>query len=114
MNFDLHKKNSGTYSAQAGFIEHDESSTLRVTLDCSSGNISFYRKVSSEGGCDYLKFYIDGVEHGKWSGEEDWAEVSFGVTTGRRTFEWSYSKDSSVTDGDDTAWIDDVTFPQAP
>ena len=102
---------SGTYSAKAGAIDHDESTTLLVKLDCVSGNITFYRKVSSESGCDYLKFYIDGAEKGKWSGEEDWAEVSFPVTAGTRTFEWTYSKDSSDSGGDDTAWIDDIEFP---
>ena len=103
--------NSGTYSAKAGTIEHDQSSTLRVTLDCASGNISFHRKVSSEAGFDYLKFYVDGTEEGKWSGDEDWAEVSFPVTPGTRTFEWTYSKDGSASEGDDTAWIDDIGFP---
>jgi hypothetical protein len=58
-----------------------------------------------------LKFYIDGVEKDTWSGEEDWAEVSFPVTAGTRTFEWTYSKDGSDSSGDDTAWIDDIVFP---
>ena len=105
------EKYSGTYSAEAGSIDHDESTTLRVTLDCISGNITFYRKVSSESRCDYLKFYIDGVRKGRWSGEEDWAQVSFDVTAGTRTFEWTYSKDGSESEGYDTAWIDDIVFP---
>jgi endoglucanase len=105
------EKNSGNYCAQAGSIEDDESTTLQVTLDCVSDNISFYCKVSSESRCDYLEFYIDGVRKGKWSGREDWAEVSFQVTAGTRTFEWVYSKDGSVSEGDDTAWIDDINFP---
>jgi thioredoxin 1 len=33
------------------------------------------------------------------------------VDGGERTFEWTYSKDSSVSGGDDTAWIDDIVFP---
>jgi len=105
------EKYSGTYSAQAGYIEDDGSTTLQVTLDCVSGNITFCRKVSSKFAWDYLKFYIDGDEKDKWSGEQDWAEVSFPVTAGLRTFEWTYSKDSSVSKGDDTAWIDDIVFP---
>jgi len=102
---------SGAYSARAGIIEDDESTTLRVTLECSSGSIRFYRKVSSESGCDHLKFHIDGVEKGDWSGEDDWDEASFSVTEGTRTFEWTYSKDFSASGGDDTAWIDDIEFP---
>ena len=102
---------SGTYSARAGTIDHDERATLRVTLNCVSGDITFYRKVSSESDYDYLEFYIDSVEMDKWSGEEDWAEVSFYVDGGKRTFEWTYSKDGSESGGDDTAWIDDIVFP---
>ncbi|MHC4173525.1 MAG: fibronectin type III domain-containing protein [Planctomycetota bacterium] len=105
------KKNSGRYSAQAGSIDNDESTTLQVTLSCVSGNITFYRKVSSESSFDYLEFYIDGVKKDEWSGDEDWTEVSFPVTAGTRTFEWTYSKDVSTSDGDDTAWIDDIVFP---
>ena len=105
------EKNSGTYSARAGEIDDYGSTTLQVRLDCVSGNISFYRRVSSESLSDCLKFYIDGTEKGEWSGEEDWAKVSFPVTAGTRTFEWTYSKDYSIAEGDDTAWIDDIVFP---
>ncbi|MBN2183621.1 MAG: carbohydrate binding domain-containing protein [Sedimentisphaerales bacterium] len=106
------QSNSGSYSAQAGLIQGDENSTLKIELDCVSGNISFFRKVSSESGFDRLKFSIDGNEQGNWSGNLDWDQVSFPVTAGFRTFEWTYSKDSSVSEGDDTAWIDDVVFPR--
>ncbi|MHC4175639.1 MAG: hypothetical protein ACYST5_22235, partial [Planctomycetota bacterium] len=78
---------------------------------CVSGNITFYRKISSEPKGDYLKFYIDGVEKGKWAGKVDWAELSFPVKAGTRTFEWTYSKNGSVSVGMDTAWIDDIVFP---
>jgi len=104
--------NSGSHSAQAGSIEDNESSTLEVTLDCVSGDVSFYCKVSSESDFDYLTFYIDGVKQGEWSGEQDWVQVSFPVKAGTRTFEWTYSKDGSESGGDDTAWIDDIIFPQ--
>jgi hypothetical protein len=103
-------KHSGTYSAEAGTIGDNKSTTLQVTLDCVSGNISFYRKVSSELNSDHLKFYIDGVGKGKWSSEEDWAEMTFPVTAGKKTFTWTYSKDGSVSKGNDTAWIDDIVF----
>ena len=105
------QSHSGSYCAKSGSIEDDESTTLQVTLDCSSGDITFYRKVSSESGYDFLKFNIDGVEKGKWSGEEGWTEVSFPVNEGTRTFEWTYSKDGSASEGQDAAWIDDIVFP---
>ena len=102
---------SGSYCAQAGSISDDDTSTLSVTLDCVDGDITFYRKVSSEQHYDYLRFYIDGLLQDEWSGNEDWTKVSFPVRVGRRTFEWTYSKDGSSSNGSDTAWIDDIEFP---
>jgi len=106
---DEHK--SGSYSARAGSIGDNGSTTLELTLGCLSGQISFFYKVSCEQDYDYLRFYIDGTQQGEWSGDEGWTEVSFPVKAGRRTFRWEYSKDGSSSDGDDTAWIDDITFP---
>ena len=105
------ESHSGMYSAQAGSITDDESTTLTLTLDCTSGEISFYYKVSSESGFDHLEFYIDGTHERRWSGQDDWTGVSFPVAAGERCFEWTYSKDGSVSNGSDTAWIDDIVFP---
>ena len=104
------ESNSGRYSAQAGSIADDEQTTLRLTRGGSGGEITFSVKVSSEQGFDELIFYIDGDEKGIWSGENDWVQVSFPVTAGSHTFEWRYEKDGS-SEEDDTAWIDDVSFP---
>jgi hypothetical protein len=102
---------SGIYGAQAGQINGNESTTIKVSLDCVSGDIMFCYKVSSELCCDFLKFYIDGEEKGRWSGTEDWAMATLPVKAGTRTFEWTYSKDGSISRGFDTAWIDDIVFP---
>ena len=103
--------NSGDYSAQAGSAGNNESSSLEVTLDCIGGDINFYFKVSSESNFDKLIFRIDGVELANWSGELDWTEVSYMVSPGTHIFEWAYEKDGSVSEGRDTAWIDDIIFP---
>ena len=102
---------SGRYGARSGRIENDQSTTLQVTMNCPVGTISFYHKVSSEPDFDCLTFYIDGVKQDSWSGEQDWAQTSFTVDEGTRTFAWTYSKDGSDAAGDDAAWIDDIIFP---
>jgi len=107
------QRRSGLFGAKAGRIGHNGSTTLQVRLACVSGNITFYRKTSSEANFDFLSFYIDGVRKNRWSGEVDWTEVLFPVTAGTRTFTWTYSKDSSVVRGSDTAWIDDIVFPMS-
>ena len=60
------KTKSGMYSARAGSIDNDGSTTLEITLDCTSGTISFYYKVSSESGYARLEFYVDGRQEGEW------------------------------------------------
>jgi Zn-dependent metalloprotease len=105
----------GTYSAKSGTITHNQASTLEVAIDTADANtISFARKVSSESSCDYLMFYIDGVEKNKWSGTADWAIVTFTFTPGQHTFKWSYTKDYSVNSGSDCVWIDNVRIYYQP
>ena len=109
---DSSESSEGNYSVKTGSITDDQTSELILTANVSvSGEISFYRKVSSESGYDFLKFYIDGTEKGSWSGTVDWSEVSYDVAAGERTFKWVYSKDGSVSSSDDCAWIDYIVFP---
>lgn len=104
--------NGGLYSAKSGAIGHSASTTLQITMDVATNDdITFAKKISTESGYDYLKFYIDGVEKGSWSGDSDWSTVSYPVTQGSRTFKWTYSKDNSATGGDDAVYIDDIFFP---
>ncbi len=103
----------GTYSMKSGNISDNQTSVMQTQLNITSaGNITFFKKVSSESGYDFLKFYIDDIEKGSWSGEVDWSQESYAVTTGIHTFKWVYSKDGITTTGSDCAWIDYVEFPQ--
>jgi len=102
----------GVYCAKSGDINDYQTSNLLITIDVTvDDQISFFRKVSSEGGWDYLRFYIDGVQKGEWSGEEGWEEFSYPVTAGEHTFKWEYYKDGSVSNGSDCGWIDYIVFP---
>lgn len=107
----LDQVHGGSYSARAGAISDDQTSTLKLTLDCLAGDIRFFTRVSSESFYDKLTFHIDGQRKAEWSGQVDWTEVSYTVPAGSHTFEWVYSKDGSASDYNDTAWIDDVSFP---
>ena len=102
----------GVYAAVSS--NHVDSSTSEMSTTLSvlaSDEISFYYKVSSEGGYDYLKFYIDGSLQGEWSGEIAWTQASYPVSVGEHTFKWEYYKDGSVASGSDCGWIDYIVFP---
>ncbi|MCB0806000.1 MAG: T9SS type A sorting domain-containing protein [Bacteroidales bacterium] len=102
----------GNYSAKSGTISHNESSSIMITMDISvDDEISFYQKVSSEDGYDFLRFYIDGVMEGEWDGQGSWSLETFAVTAGVHTFKWAYEKDYSVSSNEDCAWIDYIVFP---
>ncbi len=105
---------SGTYSAKSGTITSSQTSSLQtVRVLSSEGSISFWYKVSSESGYDYLKFYVDGVQQNGsgWSGETAWTQATYTLAAGTRTLKWEYYKDSSVDGGSDCAWIDYIIFP---
>jgi carboxypeptidase T len=102
----------GLYCSRSGVISDNQSSDMSIQLYLTSaGNVSFFRKVSSETSYDYLKFYIDNVQQGSWSGTVAWSEVSYAVTAGLHTFKWSYVKDANTIGGSDCAWVDYIIFP---
>jgi hypothetical protein len=103
---------SGFYCSRSGSITHNQYSEMKMNLYVSAdGNVSFARRVSSEAGYDFLRFYIDDVEMGAWSGEEAWAEVSYAVGTGFHELSWIYSKDEVGSQGSDRAWVDEIYLP---
>jgi len=102
----------GNYAVRSGEIGDESESVLELSLEIiAAGEISFYYKVSSESGYDYLRFYIDGSMKDEWAGEAGWAQASYAVSQGEHTFTWKYVKDYSVSGGEDCAWIDQVVFP---
>ena len=75
------------------------------------GLIWFEYKVSSEKGCGFLRFYVDGVKKGEWSGEAS-GNIAFGLSEGTHRLRWEYSKDGpgcagkDSACGKDSAWLD--------
>ncbi len=108
-NTDAYEGNS---SAKSATITHSQSTTMSVTMPVpENGVISFYKKVSSENNYDFLKFYINNVLKGQWSGTVAWSQETYDVPAGNTTFKWEYVKDYIVSSGSDCAWIDNVIFP---
>ena len=106
------ESNTGTYCVKSGAISNNQETDLTLTIEIlADGQLSFFKKVSSENNYDKLYFYIDNVEKGNWSGDVSWSKESYNVTTGTHTFTWSYKKDYSMSNGADCAWIDDIQLP---
>jgi hypothetical protein len=92
--------------------QHNSSGYMQLTVNVvAAGEFSFWYKVSSENNYDKLHFYMDGQERGTWSGTVAWTEFTQAVSAGQHTLKWEYTKDSSVSSGEDCAWVDDIIFP---
>lgn len=102
----------GNYAAKSGAISNNASSILTISqYSANADSISFYYKVSSEDGYDFLKFYIDGSKKDSWSGEENWTRAAYAVSAGQHTYKWEYAKDYYMSSGSDMAMIDYVELP---
>lgn len=106
----------GEAAAQSGHITDNQQSLLQTTVT-GPGVLAFWWKVSSEEGYDFLKFYIDstnGLPLASISGGVEWQQLSFNIPSGTHILRWIYSKDPSVSVGQDAGWLDQVTFTPPP
>ena len=102
---------SGGSSVKSGVISDSQSTWLQTEVS-GAGTLSFWYKVSSEANFDKLIFYIDGVQKMAVDGlGSDWLQVEYSITDNtQHVLKWVYTKDISVSSGDDCCWIDAVTW----
>ncbi len=94
-----------------GGLNDRQSVVAELTLDTTGGEMSFDVKVDSEAGYDILRFYIDDVYQDQWSGLSATETVIFPISGGTHTFKWDFTKDGSVSRGQDAAWVDNIIIP---
>jgi hypothetical protein len=102
----------GEYCSESGSISDSQTSSMIIDLNVlNQDTISFYYKVSSETDFDFLRFNIDENEMDKWSGEVDWTRKAYPINPGAHSFSWIYTKDGSVSSGQDKGYVDYIVFP---
>ncbi|MCO5264472.1 MAG: T9SS type A sorting domain-containing protein [Lentimicrobium sp.] len=102
----------GSVCARSGLIYDNETSSLSLNWDVAiADTLSFWFKVSSEPGYDFLHFNINEDEMGRWAGTWNWTQAKIPVNEGPQLFSWKYIKDYSVTNGEDCARIDYIILP---
>jgi hypothetical protein len=105
---------AGIFSAKTPLTQDKDTTQLIISLIVpQAGEISFYKRVSSEYNWDYFRFFIDDELMGQWSGEVEWSFESFEVESGFHTFKWSYEKDWFAISGEDCAYLDNIILPGA-
>lgn len=95
-------------SMKSGSILNSQFTTLTGTF--TGNSISFYWKVSSESGYDFLSYSIDGIFQEKISGEVNWTLKTKSLTQGEHTITFEYRKDSSIERGSDCGWVDNMVI----
>ena len=104
---------SGTGSLRSGDISHSDTSTVQIEFTSVQGeHLMFAFRTSTENKYDWLYFFIDNVQQGRWSGLHDWTNVHYPVEAGSHTATWKYIKDVNTNGNDDRVWIDDVCFAE--
>lgn len=106
----------GVDAARSPDISDNQTAYFETQVTAPPGGevVSFWWKVSSEPGYDFLRFFVDGVQVASISGEEDWTRVSHLVPGGSTaTLRWEYAKDGSVSEGLDAGFIDELALATA-
>ena len=99
----------GTDAARSGAIADGKSCSMQTTV-VGPGTLTFLWKVSCETNNDRLRFYLNGSEQARISGEVDWQPRLFTLPAGTQTLKWTYAKDGGISLGQDRAWVDAVQF----
>ena len=116
---DSHAK-VGDDTARSGAIGDRTNTWLSATVS-GAGTMSFWCKVSCEHDddntftWDRLMVYTNDVEVVEWrmDGETDWTRREVSFAGGENTVKWVYFKDRSISEGEDCAWVDGVTWTLA-
>ena len=80
-----------------------------VTLEQNQA-IRFRYKVSCQNAenTDFFALFVDDLPVKIWYGEVDWDTYTVAIPEGTHVLEWVYNKDTSVSEGEDAAYLDDV------
>ncbi|MBP5572919.1 MAG: choice-of-anchor J domain-containing protein [Bacteroidales bacterium] len=102
----------GTYCIKSSCegVDYGSSSIEITMMFAQDGLMSFYGKISSEATYDKGQFFIDGATRLTMSGTSDWTFKEYGIGAGMHTLKWSYTKDVSLSSGDDCFYIDYINF----
>jgi len=102
----------GARAAANGPTSHLQTSSITLPLNLSRASlVSFHYSVSSEAGFDWIKWELDGRVVDGLSGvgsSTSWFQSTFSVPPGNHTIRWLYTKDGSISSGQDKAWLDGV------
>lgn len=107
---DASQAQQGVYSLRAAPISNSQQAIIEFTQYFSANSLSFWTRTDTEGGWDYLRVYVDGMQVLSISGSSTWTQRQINFAEGEHRIRFEYAKDGSVSSGSDTVWIDNLRF----
>ena len=104
------------YAVSGNAGVQSSTSTVTTTVELAEGEALFFDwSTSSEANYDKLIFSANGTAVRNISGVVDWTQFYYiAPAAGTYTFTWSYTKDGSVDNNNDEAYLDEVYVGEAP
>lgn len=102
----------GNHSLRTDTISNNEYVSLSMRVEMIKNSFSFWAKTSTEEGADKLTVSIDRDVLIEISGETDWTQYHIPHSDGFHSIVFKYSKDRSVSNGDDAIWLDAISYRQ--
>ena len=87
------------------FIGENDQSTLGTAVT-GPGAVTFWWKVSSKTNVDFLSVSLNGTVQNQISGEVNWQSQQLYIGSGSNYLEWTYSKGTNGSAGQDAGFVD--------
>ncbi|MCF6338625.1 MAG: trypsin-like serine protease [Gammaproteobacteria bacterium] len=101
---------TGGTAMRSGNIS-DSQNTVLLAYFTGPDTLDFRWKASTEQGSDLLKLYINGVLSDSISGNQDWQQRNIPLSAGEHQVAWIYEKNRTVSQFQDTVWLDSINTP---
>jgi len=110
---DSTESHSGRFSLRSGVIEDGQLTQICLDVEMlHRDTIAYWVKSSTESQHDKLTVLADGIGlYPQAWGSTGWQRRSHVLAAGHHTICWRYSKDASISQGEDCIWIDDIHMP---
>jgi hypothetical protein len=105
--------------ASGNRFAHNSASWIQTTV-VGPGTIGFWWKVDSDVttnatgddlfSFDHLQFLVNDIPQDHILGQVGWNYREFPIPDGTNTLQWQYVKDAQFNSGNDSAWLDQVTW----
>lgn len=107
------RAHGGSWSFKSNNTADSTTSNCNINVPATASSLTFWYYVSTEADYDFFTFFIDGVQQFQASGETGWVESGPWDMTGVSSIRFRYAKDSSVSNGDNACYVDDLTFEES-